>query len=208
MWHRIEISNRRDHHDRADSDARCSGYTIDFCRRARPGNSLFLHRAGNLGMSDNTGQLGGHGNQKGFITFIKATSIRLLDDQHPQYIALVDDRHTEECVVQLFTNTGKELEAGVVFGILQVDRLFTFGHQAHQPFTGGQAGHTDQVLVETFGGTKHVTTRGQVTHIDTAHLGAHGIAHTPHNDFEGIVQALCGIDLLDNMAQRLKHTGL
>jgi hypothetical protein len=129
-----------------------------------------------------------------------------LHHEYAEYIPLVDDGHAEESMVAFLADVGQELEAGVVLGILQVDRLLSLGHQPYQALSGGQAGDAYLLLVQPLSGAEHVAPGIGVTHIDAANLGAHGLAHPAHNDIQGIVQALGGIDLLDDMAEGLKHS--
>ena len=157
-------------------------------------------------MGDNPRQLGGHGDQECLFALIEAAPVCLLHHQHPQHIALVDDRYTEEGVITLFADVGQELETGVVLGVLQVDRLLPLGHQPYQALSGGQAGDAYLLLVQPLSGAEYVAPGIGVTHIDAANLGAHGVAHPAHDNTQGIVEALGGVDLLDDMAEGLKHS--
>ena len=51
---------------------------------AAPVSACESSYTGDLGVGDNTGQLGGQGHQESFIALIEATPLRLLHHQHTQ----------------------------------------------------------------------------------------------------------------------------
>ena len=60
-----------------------------------------MQRAGGLGMGNHPGQLGRHGHQKGFFAFIKAPLTGLLNNQHTQQPAVVNNGSTQEGAITL-----------------------------------------------------------------------------------------------------------
>ncbi|MCY1441563.1 hypothetical protein D9M71_578820 [compost metagenome] len=76
-------------------------------RRTRYANELGLldafaltteatDRTGGFGVGDNAGELRAHGHEEGFFTFIELTTFFLLNDQHADNAAVVNDRRPEE----------------------------------------------------------------------------------------------------------------
>ena len=105
----------------------------------------------------------------------------------------------------LLTQVGEELETGVALGVFEVDGFFPFGHESDQAFTRLEAGDPYLLRVEALSGLEHEVAGIRVPHVHAAHFGAHGIAYPLDDDIEGFGQSFGGIDLLDNIAQGLKH---
>ena len=158
-------------------------------------------------MGNDRRQLRGHGHQEGFLAFVKTAPFGLLNDQHAQHIALVNDGHTQEGVERLFAETFQQLEAGVALCVLEVDRFFPLGDEADQALTRRQAGLAHLQWVQAFRGAKDETPAGLIAHVDAADLGPHGIADPLDDDLQRIIEPLGGVHLLHNVAERLKHHG-
>ena len=58
-------------------------------------------------MGNNPGELRAHGHEEGFFTFVELAAFFLLDDQHADNAAVVNDRCAEERGVALFAGFGK-----------------------------------------------------------------------------------------------------
>ena len=158
-------------------------------------------------MGDDPRQLGRHGDQKGLFGFIETALCPLLHHQYAENFPLVDDGHAQEGVEGFLAEALDQLEAGVAIGNLQVERLLALGDEAHQPLPGGQAGQSNLFGIQPLGGTEHQAAGGFVDQVDAADFGAHGLAHPPHDDGQGLRQAIGGIDLLHHIAQGLQHHG-
>ena len=95
--HHFQISRRQDHHRGAHGCARRTRYADEFGFL----NALALptqaaDRTGSLGVGDNPGELGAHGDQEGFFAFVELALFFLLDDQYTHHLAVVNDRRTEK----------------------------------------------------------------------------------------------------------------
>ncbi len=156
-------------------------------------------------MGNHAGQLRAHGDQEGFLALVELAPLFLLNDQNAHHPSMVNDRHAEERGVALFSGLGEIAESGMRRGIFQIDRLLAGTDIADQTFVGSQADDTHRALVQTFGGHQHVAGRVGIKQIHRAHFGAHGATHALHDNVQGASQIPCGIDLLNDAAQRSEH---
>ncbi|MNN56482.1 hypothetical protein D3C81_1714180 [compost metagenome] len=118
---------------------------------------------------------------------------------------MVDDRRAEEGGVALLAGLGEVAEARVAGGVLEVERLLAGTDQADQALARGHADLADGVLVEALGGHQHEAVALRIEQVHRADLGAHGCAHALDDDRQGGVQIPGGVDLLDDLAQRVEH---
>ena len=133
-------------------------------------------------MGDYPCQLGTHGDQEGFLTFVELAPLLLLDDQYPHHTTVMDDGGAQERCKPLFAGFGKVTVARVGSGVFQVERLFPGAHQAHQALVGRHADLADGALVEAFGRHQHEAVGFRVEQVNRADLAAHGFLDTPDND--------------------------
>ena len=94
-------------------------------------------------MGNNPGQLRAHGHKEGFFAFIELTAFFLLNDQHSNHAAVVDDRRAKERGIAFFAGFSKVTIARVIGGVFEVQRFFTGAHQTHKAFVGRHADFTD-----------------------------------------------------------------
>ncbi len=158
-------------------------------------------------MCDHGRQLRGHRDQEGFFAFVEAAPLGLLNHQHAEHIALVNDGCAEEGVEGFLAQALQQLEAGMALGVLEVDRLLALGHQADQAFTRRQARRSHLQRVQTLGSAKHEAPAGFVAHVHAADLSAHGIAYALDDDLQRIIESFGCIHLLHDIAQGLQHHG-
>ena len=204
LRHGVQVGIWRYDHRRTDSHARRTGYAAD------PGGAstcegAALHRARDLRVGDNTGKLGRQGDQERLFAFVKASALGLLHDEYAEHIALVNDGYTEEGVKGLFAQALKQLEARVVLGAFQVDRLFALGDESDEAIARTKACNPHLVLVEALGCAQHIAAAAGISEVHAAHLRAHRVAHAAHDDLQRIAQAFGGVYLLNDMAQRFQH---
>ncbi len=102
--HGIQVGTRRHYNNGAYGYARRTGNTLNFSGDGLSTRKLFLHGASNSGVSNNTCQLGRHGDEEGLITLVVAPLFGLLHHQNTQHFSLVDYRHTQKCVILILSN--------------------------------------------------------------------------------------------------------
>ena len=163
------------------------------------------NRAGRFGVGDNPGQLRAHGHQEGFFAFVELATLFLLDDQHADNTAVVNDRCAKERGVALFTGFGKVAITRVIGRVLEVQGFFTRPHQAHQTFIGRHADLADGALVQALRGHQHKTVGLGVQQVNRADLAAHGFLDAQHNNPQRRLEILGGVNFLDDLAQRIEH---
>jgi hypothetical protein len=163
--------------------------------------------AGGLRMGDHARQLGGAGDEEGLLVFVEAALFDLLDHQHAEHAALVDDRYTEEGAVEFFADAGQEQEAGVGLGVVEIERFFAGGDLADQALVRRQADLADEAGVQAFVGHEHITAAVRISQVHGADFGAHDVAHPPHDDIERDLQVIGGVDFLHDTAQGVEHGG-
>ena len=76
---------------------------------------------------------------------------------------------------------------------------------ADETVAGGEAGDSDERLVEALRRPEHVAAGGRITHVNAAHLRVHRFSDTAHDNLQGLVQAAGGIDLLNDFPQDFQH---
>ncbi len=156
-------------------------------------------------MGDNACELRAHGHEEGFFTFVELAAFFLLDDQHADNAAVVNDRRTEERGVTLFAGFGKVAVTRVIGRVFEVQGFFTRPHQAHQTFIGRHADLADGALVQALGGHQHQTVGLGVQQVNRADLAAHGFLDAQHNNPQRRLEILGGVNFLDDLAQRIEH---
>lgn len=156
-------------------------------------------------MGDNAGELRAHGHEEGFFTLIKLAAFLLLNDQHADDAAVVNDRRPEERRVALFTGLGEVTVARVIRGVFEVQGFFTRADQADQTFVGCHADFTDRALVQALGGHQHEAVGLWIKQVDRADLAAHGLFDAQHNNPQRRLEILGGVNFLDDLAQRIEH---
>ena len=80
-------------------------------------------------MGDCTRQLRGDGNEKGDGVFVKPLFGMVLYDQHPEHLAVMNDRHTQVSVIVLFAGLGEIPVTCMIGRIVQIERLGAFRDQ-------------------------------------------------------------------------------
>jgi hypothetical protein len=181
--HHVEVGRRQHHHRGADAGAGGAGHADELgLLHALALTAEAADRAGGLGMGDDPGELGAHGDQKGFLALVELAALLLLHHQHAHHPPVVDDRRAEEGGVALLAGLGKVAVARVVGGVFQVQRLLAGADQADQTFVGGHADLADGALVEALGGHQHEAVGFRVEQVDRADLAAHGLLDPLHDD--------------------------
>ena len=156
-------------------------------------------------MGDYACELRAHGHEEGFFTFVELAAFFLLNDQHADDTAVVNDRCTEERGVTLFAGFGKVAITRVIGRVFKVQGFFTRPHQAHQTFIGRHADLADRALVQALGGHQHKTVGLGVQQVNRADLAAHGFLDAQHNNPQRRLEILGGVNFLDDLAQRIEH---
>eukprot|EP01136_Pigoraptor_vietnamica_P039767 Opistho-1_new@10917 len=206
VGHHVQVGRRQHDHRRTDRRA----------GRARHADELgFLDtlalpaqatdRTGGLGVGDNPGELRAHGHEEGFFAFIELAALFLLDNQHTDDTAVVDDWRPEERSVALFTGFGEVAVARVIRGVFEVQGFFTRADQTHQTFIGRHADLANRALVQALGGHQHKAVGLGVKQVDRADLAAHGLFDAQHNNPQRRLEILGGVNFLDDLAQRIEH---
>ena len=93
----------------------------------------------------------------------------------------------------------------MTLGALEVDRLLPLSDQGNQALARVQANEANQLRVQALGGLEDIAAAVRVPHIHTADLGGHRLAHPAHDYGQGVGQALCRVDFLDNIAEGFEH---
>lgn len=87
-----------------------------------------------LGLGEDRRHLGGEGDEERLFAFIKLTQLALLDHQHAQQLAALNDRHAKEGAEAVLFDGGDIFEAGVFLRIGEVDGFRRAANQPHQAF--------------------------------------------------------------------------
>ena len=87
-----------------------------------------------LGLGEDRRHLGGEGDEERLFAFIKLTQLALLDHQHAQQLAALNDRHAKEGAEAVLFDGRDIFEAGVFLRIGEVDGLRQAANQTHQAF--------------------------------------------------------------------------
>ena len=87
-----------------------------------------------LGLGEDRRHLGGEGDEERLFAFIKLTQLALLDHQHAQQLAALNDRHAKEGAEAVLFDGGDIFEAGVFLRIGEVDGFRQAANQPHQAF--------------------------------------------------------------------------
>ena len=204
--HRVQIRLRNNQHCGAHGNAGRAGNTGKF--RAARGIALAILAAngpGRLGVGDDPGKLGGHGDQKGLLVLVEAPTVLLLYNQHTLQAPLVNYRHPQKGVVQLFANAFQIEIAGVFFRVVQIQRLFTPRHNAYQTLILGKADNAHELGVKALVCHHHQTAGFKILEVDRAHLNTHHLGDALHHDIQRGLQVVGGIDRLHNPAQGVEH---
>ncbi len=201
----IEIRGWRDHHHAPDGDARRSRYPAKFRGPSAGIATRPAKRPGQTGVGDETGELRRHRDQEGFLVLVETAALALLHHQHAEYLAVVDDRHPEKGLEDLLARILDVFVVRMRFGIFEVERLLAPRHVANQSLVQGQAHLPLELLVQALGGHEHIAIVLRIMDVHRTHLGAHRIAHAPHDDLQGLRQIARGDHLLHDAAQRFQH---
>lgn len=119
--HHVQIRRRQHDHRRTDRRARRTRHTDELGfldALALPAQTT--DRTGGLGVGNNAGELRAHGHEEGFFAFVELTAFFLLDDQHADDAAVVNDRRAEERGVALLAGFGEVAIARVIRGVFEV----------------------------------------------------------------------------------------
>lgn len=204
--HHFQVGRRQHHHRLAHPDPGGAGHADELgFLDALAELAQAADRTGRLGMRDDPGELGAHGDEEGFLAFVELAALLLLHHQHPHHPPMVDDRRAEERRVALLAGLGEIAVARVGGGVLQVERLLAGADQADQAFAGSHADLADGTLVEAFGGHQDETLGLGVEQVHRADLGTHGFLDPLHDDAQRRLQILGGVHFLDDLAQRVEH---
>ena len=152
-----------------------------------------------LGMRNNPGQLCRQGHQKGFLAFIEATAVALLNHQHAQAPAMVYDRHAQEGVERVLADLRQVVEPRVLGCVFEVDRFGTLPDQTHQPFIDSQPRTPHRLDVEPFGGNEQIMRAGWIHQVDGTHLRAHRLLDPTHDNIQPTLEVGGGVYVLNNV---------
>ena len=202
----VEIGHRRHHDGGADADTLRTGDAADTRVDGIALRAAFHgHVARDQRVRDDPGELRRERDQEGLFALVEAPALRLLHHQYAQYVALVNDGHAQESVERLLTDIRQELEVGMLFRILQVDRLFALGDQSHQTFPQGQGRLVDLVRVQPFGCAEHKALQRPIMDIDAADFRPHRHADARDDNAQDAVEGIGRVQFQDNVAQNLEH---
>ena len=135
-------------------------------------------------MGNHPGQLGRHGNQKGFFVLIKAALFYLLHHQDTQVFPMMDDRHTQKGGETFLASLADVMKIGVGSGIFQIDGLFSLANLTDQPFTVSQSHLTDRSSIQSFRRHEGVGGFFRIVQIDRTDLGLHGTTNALHDNLQ------------------------
>ena len=164
-----------------------------------------IDAATGLGMGNGSSQLGGNGHQQGDQIFLIAMLGMLLQYQHPQDLAVMDDRHAQKGVIPLLTGFGKVTVAGVIGGVVEVDEFGTLRHQTHQPFIEIQAHITHGFWQQTITGHQHQLAGMVIDQIDRADIHRQRGLDPLDDDRQGLIQIAGCVHLLGDTTQDIEH---
>src|SRR5690554_3436255 len=198
FWHQVQVGNRVHHNPGANGYTRGSEHTTEAdIAGFFTGERQAADGAGGFAVGDYTGQLGRNGNQKGFFTFVEAPgAFPLLNHQHAQHPAVVDNRYTQKGAEPLFTGFRKVTVARMRRGIFKVDGLFPGAHKTHKTLRIGQADLAYGFLVQALGGHQNIAVRRGVEQVYGADFRVHGFLHPRYNDIQRLVQVTGAVHLL------------
>ena len=206
VGHHIQIRGWQHHHGGTHGSARRTRYADELgFLDALALTAQATNRTRGFGVGNNPGQLGAHGHQEGFFTFVELTALLLLNDQDPDHAPVVDDRRAQERGIALLSGFGKVAIARVIGGVFEVQRLFTGAHKADKAFVGRHADFADRALVQALGGHQDKAVCLWIKQIDRADLAAHGLFDAQHNNPQRRLEILGGVNFLDDLAQRIEH---
>ena len=92
-----------------------------------------LHVPGGFRVGNDRGELGGQGDEKGFLAFVELAPFPLLNDQHAEHLPVMNHRYPEESVEGFLADLRDEMKARMHGGVVQIDGFSPFRHQSHQP---------------------------------------------------------------------------
>ncbi len=199
----VQIRRRRYHHDLADRHPRRCRHAGKHRLPVRLRGAV--ERARHQRVGQHTGQLRRHSDQKGLVTFVEAAFFLLLNHQHPQHSALVDDGHAKEARKAFLPSLGKIPKLRMTRRILEIQRLLPLADQADQALAQTQRHDTHGLGTQTDGVHQHQTIALAVEQIDGTDIGAHRLADAAHHGGQRGIQATGAVDFLNDAAKGIEH---
>ena len=204
--HPAQVGMRVDHHRGADGDPGASRNPGEGgVENPVAGRAHAFDGAGGFGMGDNAGELRRKRDEKSLLALVEAAQVAVLDDEHAEHRAVVDDGDAEKSVEVLFAGLLEQAEVAVPRRVAQVDGFGVFRHQTHEALAEFEADPADSLLVQAFGRHQHVAMEILVEQINRADMGVQGIADPVDDDVQRGLQVLGRADFLDDAAQSFEH---
>ncbi len=188
IGHGLQVRGRISHHGGADGNARRPGYTAKRAPPAHGAARQAFNTAAGLAVGDGTGQLRGHGHQKGDLGLLEPALLLLLNHQHPEQATVMHDGHAQEGVKPLLARLREIAVAGMGVGAVQIDGLLALAHQTHQAFVEIDSNPSHRLGIQAPGGHQHVLAAVAVDQIHGAHIHAHGLGHALDDDIQRLAQ--------------------
>ena len=161
-----------------------------------------------LGMGDDGSELCRYRNEERLFGVTKAAGIGLLNHQHTQQVALVDNGRPHKSIEAFLTQPRHQLKAWVGHGVVEVQHFTPACHPADQTLINAQGKCAYFVLIQALSGPEHQTLTASVSQINRADLGLHRRSDLMDNQFEGLCQIIGVVDRLHYFAQHLDHDRL
>ena len=129
----------------------------------------------------------------------------MLDGQHAQYSAILNQRYAEESVILLFVHVLDQMEPRMAGRVFQVQRFLAFGHQPDQSLLAVQAHTANGARIQAGGGHQDVLAIVFVGQIEGTGGDVHRIPNLVDRDCQRAGQIRRGADILNDTAQSFEH---
>ena len=136
-------------------------------------------------MTDGARELRTEREQECFFLFGETPALTLPHDQHTEHGTVLDNRHTEKAVIDLFTDLAAQNEIGVVRGVVQVERFFAAHHLTHQPLAEVQSHLPDDAGAIAVSGHHHILLCIVVDEVNRTDIDRHGLFDARDDDIQG-----------------------
>lgn len=125
--------------------------------------------------------------------------------QHPQSLAIIDQRDAEEGVVDRFPGFSERTTARMSRRIFQIDQFLAFADPPDEAFLLAQADLADQTGVQAIRRHQDILTAFLLEEVNGARIDREGLFDPTNNNGQSLVQIAGGLDFLDDASWGDQH---
>ena len=169
------------------------------------GVEQFLGCAAENGVIENAGQLSGNRDQK--IHFFRMTQARgaILNRQHPQHPAILNQRHAQKSVITVFTDFAHRIKTRMAGGVGHIHRFLALGDQTNQTLFPVEPHPPHRLRIQSRRRHQHMRLIVFVGQINGAGRYVHCGANPVDRNRQRARQIRRGADILYDTAQGFEH---